>query len=346
MIKNIILKPEGEGSMIFLVVGLGSMGKRRVRLLKEYINNAGNSNKNDVIIGADSSDERRREAEMLFGIETYSGLEDAIRERNIDCAIISSPPLSHAVIIEMCLRQNIHVFTELNLTDDGYDANMALAKERGRILFLSSTFMYRKEIQYIKENIKDKKIGLSYRYHTGQYLPDWHPWESYHDFFVGEKKTNGCREIFAIELPWLIDVFGDVSSMQIIHRKISRLNIDYDDVYHVLIEHKSGIIGNMTVDVASPKAGREFEVWGEKFYLAWGGTPDSLKMYSADSGMFNKIQIYDHVEYMEGYHKFIVENAYYEELINFIAVIKGQQKPRHTFEKDREILRLINQIEE
>ena len=34
----------------------------------------------------------------------------------------------------------------------------------------------------------------------GQYLPDWHPWESYKSFFVSNKKTNGCRELFAIEL--------------------------------------------------------------------------------------------------------------------------------------------------
>ena len=44
---------------------------------------------------------------------------------------------------------------------------------------------------------------VNYIYHIGQYLPDWHPWENYKNFFVGDKRTGGVREIFGIDLPWL-----------------------------------------------------------------------------------------------------------------------------------------------
>lgn len=127
---------------------------------------------------------------------------------------------------------------------------------------------------------------------------------------------------------------------------MSKLEIDYDDTYQVLLEHKTGIIGNLAVDVVIPKAGREFEVWGEGFYLEWKGTPDSLKEYDEDTKRLKQIELYDYVEHMEGYSQFVIENAYYEELVNYIDVVKGRQKPRYTFEMDKKILQLIDRIEE
>lgn len=230
--------------------------------------------------------------------------------------------------------------------DEGYNENIAMAENQRNVLFLSSTLMYRKETQYIKEVIRSRASNAVYHYHIGQYLPDWHPWESYHDFFAGHRRTNGCRELFAIELPWLADAFGEIISVQAVHRKMSKLEIDYDDTYQVLLEHKTGIIGNLAVDVVIPKAGREFEVWGEGFYLEWKGTPDSLKEYDEDTKRLKQIELYDYVEHMEGYSQFVIENAYYEELVNYIDVVKGRQKPRYTFEMDKKILQLIDRIEE
>lgn len=331
--------------MVFLVIGLGSMGKRRIRLLKQYIKNEKLIDRDWQIFGTDFNKERRREAETCFGIKTYSEISEAVKENKIDCALICTSPLSHAFIIKECLNQNMHVFTELNLVDEGYDENIALSRDRGRVLFLSSTFMYRREIQYIKEKIKNRIQKSVYHYHIGQYLPEWHPWERYQDFFAGQKRTNGCREIFAIELPWLTDIFGKVLSVQAIHKKISNLSIDYDDTYQLLLEHESGIVGNLAVDVVSPKAGREFEIWGEGFYLEWKGTPDSLKVYNKNSGIKEQISLYAHTEHTEGYNQFVIEDAYYEELADFIAVIEGHGKPRYTFERDKEILWLIDRIE-
>ena len=104
---------------------------------------------------------------------------------------------------------------------------------------------------YIKTIVQNEFRGF-YRYHIGQYLPEWHPLENYKGFFVNNIRSNGCREIFAIELPWLIDAFGDVENVTSIHKKVSGLDIPYDDMYVVNILHKSGIIGNLTVDIVTP----------------------------------------------------------------------------------------------
>ena len=197
--------------MKIIVIGLGSMGKRRLRLLSE---------RNDVeLFGIDSQESRCEEVKEKFGITCFKSITEAVEAENIEAAVISTSPLSHAAIIKECLTHNLHVFTEINLVQDGYEENMALAKEKNLVLFLSSTFLYRKETQTIIEKVQNAKCPLNYIYHVGQYLPDWHPWESYNSYFIGNPRTNGCREIMAIDLPWVVSAFGPIKSVSAIKSK-------------------------------------------------------------------------------------------------------------------------------
>ena len=193
--------------------------------------------------------------------------------------------------------------------------------------------------------VKEQNKSLNYAYHIGQYLPDWHPWESYKNFFVGDKKTNGCREIFAIELPWLVEVFGNVKDIVIRKNKISSLDIDYDDNYMVIFEHESGHKGMVAVDVVSRKAVRNLEVFGENLYLSWDGSAEGLKKLNLDNNVEENIVLYEKVDHQNGYSKFVVENAYYDEIESFFEIINKNRQPIYDFEKDKYILELIDRIE-
>ena len=322
-----------------IVVGLGSMGRRRARLLHDI-------DKSIQIIGVDMQSARRKQAEDELGIQTSESIELACREYQPEVAFISTSPLSHAEIIKECLERNLHVFTELNLVTKGYDENIKLARTQKRELFLSSTFLYRKEIQYIKKAVHSHKGTLSYMYHAGQYLPDWHPWESYKDFFIGKKETNGCREFMAIEFPWLIDTFGNIQSAKAIKGKYSSLDIDFADTYHIMLEHDNGNKGMLTVDVVSRKAVRNLEVSGENLYLTWNGTPDTLNVYDYTNKQTDNISLYESVENREGYSSFIIEDAYKSEIDNFLNVVAGKEKARYSFEQDKKVLSIIDMIAE
>ena len=228
---------------------------------------------------------------------------------------------------------------------DGYDENIALAKEMGRVLFLSSTFMYRREIQYIKKRLEEYNHPVNYMYHVGQYLPDWHPWENYKDFFVGKKATGACRELMAIEFPWLTDTFGDVINICRTKRKSSSLEIEYPDTFQILLDHKSGHQGMILIDIISRKAVRRFEMIGEGIFLAWSGTPDSLIEYNMERKDDEQVNVYHVFERRQDYSEFIIEDAYLNEIENFFDVIQRKDIPRYSFEKDKEILGLIDKIE-
>lgn len=332
--------------MNIMVIGLGSMGKRRIRLLKQYIDKEiPESEKNRwAICGVDLNDTRRDEAEKQFDINVYGNIEEAVAGGNIEVAVISTAPLSHASIIKECLNLGLHVFTEINLVDDGYDENVKIAGEKGKILFLSSTPIYRREMQYITKEARERGFCGTYRYHIGQYLPEWHPWENYKDYFVGDKRTNGCREIFAIELPWLTRAYGKIEECYSIHNKTTELELDYDDTYQVILRHETGVIGSLTVDVATPKTERLFSAWEEDYYLEWNGTPDSFRKMDVKAKEIREVGLYDDIEHVEGYNSFVVENAYYDELKCFISCIDENRQPDYSFQEDRNILKLIDEI--
>ena len=213
--------------MKIIVIGLGSMGKRRIRLISEH--------KDIEIFGIDSNKERCKEVKEKFGIRCFASIGDAVAAEPIEAALICTSPLSHAAIIKECLQNNLHVFTEINLVADGYEENMTLAKEKGKVLFISSTFLYRKETKTIIEKVKESNSKLNYVYHVGQYLPDWHPWESYNNYFIGNPRTNGCREIMAIDMPWLWMAFGPVKKVLALKSKNTDLNISYNDNYLIML---------------------------------------------------------------------------------------------------------------
>lgn len=324
--------------MKIIVIGLGSMGKRRIRLLSER--------KDIRLLGVDSQEGRCAEVREKFGLTCYPGIAEAMAAERPDAAVVCTSPLSHAAIIRECLQRGLHVFTEINLVPDGYADNMALAREKGKVLFLSSTFLYRKETQTIIEKANRATCPLNYIYHIGQYLPDWHPWESYNNYFIGDPRTNGCREIMAIDLPWIVTAFGPVRRVSAVKSKNTGLNISYNDNYLITLEHEGGHKGVLAVDVVTRKSIRHIDVYGEAFQMSWNGTADSLTEYDIAAKQERTIRFDDAAEHVEGYAAFITENPYREELNAFLAQIEDPGRvPAWTFEQDLELLKVIDRIE-
>ena len=319
--------------MNIVVIGLGSMGKRRIRLMKEMYPHF-------HIVGVDGRKDRCDEVQKMFSIKCFNSLSEV--DLLIDAAFICTSPNSHNELIQRCLSRGWNIFSELNLVSDGYDDNIRLAKEKGVVLFLSSTFLYREEINYIRNRIGN--ASWNYIYHIGQYLPDWHPWENYKETFFGNKETNGCREIMAIELPWLIETFGEVNEINVIGNKITELNIDFNDNFFVQLIHANGSKGCLIADVVSPVAVRKLEVYKEGKYLSWNGTPESLMEFNTNNKKLEQVRLFEKTEHADGYSSFVVENAYKNEIKAFFATMTNNETPIYGFEQDKKILQLINRL--
>ena len=126
--------------MKVLVIGYGSMGRRRIRLFSQIDSSA-------QFICVDSNPERLKQI-IIDGYMGYSELNKALLEKP-EIAFVCSSPLSHAEVIPVLLENNIDTFTEINLSSRKYDEMIRISKENDVNLFLSSTMLYKKQIQKI-----------------------------------------------------------------------------------------------------------------------------------------------------------------------------------------------------
>jgi predicted dehydrogenase len=312
------------------------MGKRRIRNLK-YL-------KAGDIIGFDTMEVRREEAEEKYGIRTFDNFDTVMKEEPT-ALIISTPPDLHVKYALEAARHDMHFFMEASVVDAGMDELIALCRDKKIVAAPSCTMRFQSSIKKMKELVDSKIIGdiMLFTHHSGQYLPDWHPWEDYRKFYVAKRATGAAREIVSFELVWLEWVFGEIAEVSCFKGKLSNLEIDIDDAYQCILKFKNKVLGNMLVDVVSRVAERSCEIYGEKGNIRWEWG-SGVKVFTADDKKWK--------EYAEqagtrvtGYDEKIAEEPYIEEIGTFVRAVKGEIKYPYTLEEDQHVLDVLNDLE-
>jgi predicted dehydrogenase len=173
---------------------------------------------------------------------------------------------------------------------DGMDGLIRSCRNKNTISAPSCTMRFHPSIKNIRDIVKGGSIGKpqAFTYHSGQYLPDWHPWESYKDFYVSRRETGAAREIVPFELVWLTWIFGDIEKVTCMKDKISDLEADIDDVYQVIMKFDSNVLGHIMVDVISRSADRSLKIFCEKgvIFWEWG---KKIRVYDATTKKWSEI---------------------------------------------------------
>lgn len=320
--------------MKFLIVGLGSMGKRRIRNLK-YL-------QQEDIIGFDVSKERTKEIANKYSIETCNNIEEVL-EKKPDVLIISTPPELHMKYAKIAIENGIHFFTEASVVQDDMEDVVKQLDNSDIVGLPSCTMRYHPIVKKVNEVLKSGKLGkvLAFTYHSGQYLPDWHPWEDYRKFYVSQKETGACREIVPFELVWITSTFGKIKKVFSDKAKISSLAVDIDDIYNVLLDCENGVKGVLTVDIISRPAIRKLTILTERGTVIADWYAKSVNYYIFDQGWKN-VMIDDGLiekDYLHG------EKMYIEEMENLLNSIQKKINPPYTFSEDLKILKILSAIE-
>ena len=320
--------------MKFVIVGLGSMGKRRIRNLKalDY----------ESILGFDPRKDRCEETHEKYGIDTFQKINDVI-EQKPDVMIISTPPDLHMKYAKIALENNIHFFTEASVVQDEMLEIIEGLKNSKIVGLPSCTLRFHPIVQKINEILQMPDMGkpLSFIHHFGQYLPDWHPWENYKEFYVSKKETGACREIVPFQLVWLISTFGKIKSVSGRKSKLSNLELEIDDIYNILLEFKNGVEGILIVDVISRTPFLQAKIMTENGVILADWLEGKVKKFSHQNGW----EIFDinagniEKQYIHG------EGPYIEEMRNFIQVIGNKKSSHYSYEEDFEILKILESIE-
>lgn len=311
--------------MKFLVVGLGSMGKRRIRNLQHLA--AGE------IVGCDPREDRRAEAAGKYGIETRSSFEQGMNEHP-DAVIISTPPDTHVGYALAAAGAGLHFFTEVGAPDARMAELIALCRTKPVVAAPSCTMRFHPSVRAIKELVEKQEIGrvLSLTYHFGQYLPDWHPWEDYRSFYVARRATGAAREMVCFELIWLTWIFGSVRSVSCMKGRVSDLAIEGDDTYQLLLEFKDGPLGNMLVEVVSRVPIRALCLMGSAGNVTWNWSEKLVRVKTTQDERWREILESAPLVTQPGYIH--ADDMYIEEMRHFVEAVRQTERYSYTLEED------------
>lgn len=323
-----------------IVIGLGSMGKRRIRNLLEL------GFQPEAIVGFDMKLDRVLEAKEKYGISFVEKLSSNELD-GFDAAFICVPPDQHTFYAHMAVDKNIHCFIEASVVDEQLSELNEKIKNTSIKVYASCTLRFHPTVIKIKELIDSKELGkvTNFSYHSGQYLPDWHPWESIEDFYVSKKSTGGGREIVPFELSWLNWVLGPIETVMGWNGKTMDLGVDIDDTYASVLKYKNGAVGTLIVDVVSRSAVRMLTLNCEEGQIYWNWNLRELQVYRATTGQWEIIP--DEGGIAEpGYNPNIIEKMYIDEVNTFLNSIKTNQPVANSIEEDLYTLSCLYAIEQ
>lgn len=323
----------------FLVIGLGSMGKRRIRNLLFH----GIPKEN--IFGFDIRKDRNLEAEEKYGIRTFSTFKQALDKINPHVYIVSTPADVHYRYFLDALRRGKHFFVEHPVTDKGYK-EILNSKNKKIVAVPSCTLRFHPGVKLIKKILDRKIVGkiLTFQYHLGQYLPDWHPWEDYRSVYFSKKFTGACREMFGFELVWLTHALklGKVTKIVGMTEKLSDLDMTADDRYSAILKFENKVSGNIVIDLLSRRPFRTLRIIGSKGVLEWEWQENIIKIFNAGS---KKIKIINLKKGKSEKNYITTEDMYEEEIGHFLHSIKNGKPYPYSFKESLTHLKSLFALE-
>lgn len=319
-----------------LVIGLGSMGKRRIRCLQHHAVTS--------ICGFDRAPERRAAAAAQYGIKTVETLQSTDLQA-FDVILICTPPDQHHTAMAWAIDAYRPCFVEASVIRDPLPELLERAYRHKVLIAPSCTLRFHPAIRDIAAIVKSQRYGkvCNFSYHCGQYLPDWHPWEKVSDYYVSQPLTGGAREIVPFELTWMVEVFGWPLAVQGLRMRTTDVGAPIDDTYASLLSF-GGFVGTMVVDVVARQAVRRLTLNFERASLYWDWDEARVRVYEADAGRVLELH-QPKMAAQVGYNRNIGEAMYLDEVGSFLAAVRGESVFSHNLAADIRVLELLETIE-
>ena len=239
--------------MKILIIGLGSIGKRHLNILK-------NMNKKINIIALRSD----RNAKKIDGAKNYYNLQNALKEKP-DIAFITTPTSLHIKYATKCAKAGCHLFIEKPLSHNQKDIKelINIVKKNNLITLMGCNMRFNPVIKKLKEKIYelDLKNIYSYRINCGSHLPDWRPNRDYKKTYSAKKEMGGGVILDLIhEIDYAYWLFGEIENLKSYSDHISNLKINTEDFAEIILKNKNNIIGNIHLNYYRLNAKRYIEI--------------------------------------------------------------------------------------
>lgn len=248
----------------FLIIGLGSIGRRHARNLAA------------LYPGSCFTFLRRAVGTEDLITELNGRTITTLDELDYDLIVLATPSALHMDLLPTLITSGKSLMVEKPIVTSLADANAILnllADSPDAVRVAGFNFRHLPSLMMAHTMIGEGKLGQIVRasFKAGQWLPDWRPAQDYRDVYSASADLGGGVEL---DLVHEIDVarwfFGDLDLKYAIGGKLSSLEIDSNDVAAMILAPASGPpLVEITLDYISRQRVRRYEVVGENGTLVW-----------------------------------------------------------------------------
>lgn len=249
-----------------LVIGAGSIGKRHIRILIEL------GEKKIAILRSGKGNVLPEEIDKKCTVFFNESEAFAWEPTHL---LICNPTTLHEHFIESSVLRNIPYFVEKPISNSFHSIEELKNKLNpdsfnngivGYVLRFNDLFLLLRRI--IKDNDYGKVITASIK--VGQYLPNWHPDVDYRRSYFSRKDLGGgVLRTLSHEVDIVQFLFGNIKRVFAKVSKLSKLDIDVDDVTDLLVATKTCEQIHINLNYLEPISLRTGEIYFDQGKLSY-----------------------------------------------------------------------------
>lgn len=299
-----------------LIVGLGSIGKRHLRLAREFFPRA------DIRVL------RHKESASTpeYSNGCFSDMDQAV-EFAPHIAVIANPAPFHVASAQRLAASGTHLLVEKPIAAcvDGVARLLDSVWERGTILLTGYNLRFLPSLQKFRDLLVVKEIGKvwSVRCEIGQYLPSWRPDTDYRQNVSARRELGGGALLeLSHEIDYLRWIFGEVDHVNATISQQSTLEIDVEDTVHLILgfapaEDGHRLIATLNMDIIRHDTTRICTAIGENGSLRWNGLTGVVEKFEVGAKEWRELFRHQHQR----------DDSYLAEWRHFLLCVKEQKAP-------------------
>ncbi len=301
-----------------LIVGLGSIGARHARLIRELMPES------QIAVFRHQSNLQPLNA----GIDFLFTSMDEIRNFCPQVAVIANPASHHLDMALTLAQQGVHLLIEKPISFK-YSPRILdlinICREKRIILMTGYNLRFLPSLDAFRGFLRQGKVGkiFSIRAEVGQYLPDWRPGSDYRNTVSAQKNLGGGVLLeLSHEINYLQWLFGSVAWIQAHVARHSDLEVDVEDTAYILLGFKPDAFGrklvaSLNIDFIRHDTTRQCVVIGEEGSLRWNGLTGEVDFFPVAGDEWMRIFTNQPER----------DFTYREEIMHFVSCVKNGETP-------------------
>ena len=247
-----------------LIVGTGSMGRRHLEIARKILPHA------KIAVFSQSG----RKADSFYTFTNRSEVE----EFRPQISVIASQASYHIEMANFLANLGSHLLIEKPISSnlDGIEELINLEDQKNIKILVGYNLRYLPSFKTMHSLLLGESVGrvLNVRLEVGQSLETWRPGRDYRETASARKVDGGgvLREL-SHELNYLIDFFGLPSWVFACTQKVSDLDIDVEDIAHIILslreKNGSEITATVNLDFIRQDKTRLCTIIGKEGTLEW-----------------------------------------------------------------------------